>query len=43
MGGLQMVFTSLLMVFFIVALPQGIFPFIQRKYHQFERWVAVDS
>jgi len=27
----------------IVALPEGLFHYIQRKYHQFERWVEVDA
>jgi len=27
---------------FIVALPEGIFHYVQRKYHQFERWVEVE-
>ncbi len=27
---------------FIAALPEGIFHYIQRKYHQFERWVEVE-
>ena len=31
----------LFLVVFIVALPEGIFHYIQRKYHQFERWVEV--
>jgi branched-chain amino acid transport system permease protein len=25
-----------------VAIPEGIFHYIQRKYHQFERWVEVE-
>ena len=33
---------GLFLVIFIVALPEGIFHYIQRKYHQFERWVEVD-
>ena len=31
------------LVIFIVALPEGIFHYIQRKYHQFERWVEVEK
>ncbi len=42
-GGLRIVFYGLFLVIFIVALPEGIFHFIQRKYHQFERWVEVDK
>jgi len=41
-GGLRIVFYGLFLVIFIVALPEGIFHYIQRKYHQFERWVEVD-
>jgi branched-chain amino acid transport system permease protein len=41
-GGLRIVFYGMLLVVFIVALPEGIFHFVQRKYHQFERWVAVE-
>ncbi len=40
-GGLRIVFYGMFLVFFIVALPDGIFPYIQRKYQQFERWVEV--
>lgn len=42
-GGLRIVFYGVFLVIFIVALPEGIFHFIQRKYHQFERWVEVDT
>ncbi len=42
-GGLRIVFYSLFLVVFIVALPEGIFHYIQRKYQQFERWVGVDK
>jgi len=42
LGGLRIVFYGLFLVIFIVALPEGIFHYIQRKYHQFERWVEVD-
>lgn len=41
-GGLRIVIYGLFLVVFIVALPEGIFHYIQRKYHQFERWVEVD-
>jgi branched-chain amino acid transport system permease protein len=40
-GGLRVVIYGLFLVVFIVALPEGIFQFIRRKYHQFERWVEV--
>jgi branched-chain amino acid transport system permease protein len=42
-GGLRTVIYSVSLVFFVVALPEGIFHYIQRKYQQFERWVAVDG
>jgi branched-chain amino acid transport system permease protein len=42
-GGLRIVFYGLFLVVFIVALPEGIFHFIQRKYHQFERWAEVEK
>ncbi len=42
-GGLRIVLYSLFLVVFIVALPEGIFHYIQRKYQQFERWVEVDK
>jgi branched-chain amino acid transport system permease protein len=42
-GGLRFVFYGVFLVVFIVALPEGIFHFVQRKYNQFERWVEVDS
>lgn len=42
-GGLRIVLYGVFLVVFIVALPEGIFHFIQRKYHQFERWVEVDT
>jgi len=41
-GGLRIVFYGCFLVVFIVALPEGIFHYIQRKYHQFERWVEVE-
>jgi branched-chain amino acid transport system permease protein len=42
-GGLRIVFYGVFLVVFIVALPEGIFHFIQRKYYQFERWVEMDT
>ena len=42
LGGLRIVFYGLFLVVFIVAVPEGIFHYIQRKYHQFERWVEVE-
>ena len=42
-GGLRIVLYGAFLVIFIVALPEGIFHYIQRKYHQFERWVEVEK
>ncbi len=42
-GGLRIVLYGVFLVVFIVVLPEGIFHYIQRKYHQFERWVEVDK
>lgn len=42
-GGLRTVIYALSLVVFIVALPEGIFHYVQRKYQQFERWVHVDQ
>jgi branched-chain amino acid transport system permease protein len=41
-GGLRIVFYGLFLVIFIVALPEGLFQYVQRKFHQFERWVEVE-
>jgi len=43
LGALRIVVYGLFLVVFSVGLPEGIFPFLVRKYHQFERWVEVDS
>lgn len=43
LGGLRTVVYALSLVVFIVALPEGIFHYIQRKYQQFERWVEVEG
>jgi len=42
-GGLRTVIYALSLVVFIVALPEGIFHYIQRKYQKFERWVEVEK
>jgi len=42
LGALRIVFYGLFLVIFVVALPEGIFHYLQRKYHQFERWVEVE-
>ncbi|RLC03884.1 MAG: branched-chain amino acid ABC transporter permease, partial [Deltaproteobacteria bacterium] len=38
----RIVLYGLFLVIFIVAIPEGIFHYIQRKYQQVERWVDVD-
>ncbi|MBN2123406.1 MAG: branched-chain amino acid ABC transporter permease [Deltaproteobacteria bacterium] len=43
LGALRIVFYGLFLVVFVVALPEGLFHYVQRKYHQFERWVEVDK
>lgn len=40
--GLRIVFYCLVMVIFIVALPEGIFHYLQRRYHQFDRLVEIE-
>lgn len=42
-GGLRIVLYGVFLVVFVVGLPEGIFHYIQRKYHQFERWVEVEK
>jgi branched-chain amino acid transport system permease protein len=42
-GGLRIVLYGLFLVVFTVAIPEGLFHYIQRKYHQIERWVEVDK
>jgi len=42
-GGLRIVMYGLFLVVFIVAVPEGLFDYIQRKYHQMERWVEIDK
>jgi branched-chain amino acid transport system permease protein len=42
LGALRIVFYGLFLVIFVVALPEGIFHYMQRKYHQFERWVRIE-
>lgn len=42
-GGLRTVLYAVSLVVFVVALPEGIFHYVQRKYMQFERWVKVDE
>lgn len=42
-GGLRIVFYALVLVVFTVALPEGVFHYLRRKYEQFERWVDVEE
>ena len=42
-GGLRIVLYGIFLVVFILVLPEGIFHYIRRRYHQFERWVAVEK
>ena len=43
MGALRVVCYGLFLVIFTVAIPEGIFPYLQRKYQQFEHWVKVEA
>ncbi len=43
LGTLRIVFYGLFLVIFTVAIPEGIFQYVRRKYHQFERWVKVEA
>lgn len=40
-GPLRMVFYAAILAAFVVGKPEGIMPYLTRKYHQFERWVEV--
>ncbi|NCO59058.1 MAG: branched-chain amino acid ABC transporter permease [Deltaproteobacteria bacterium CG_4_8_14_3_um_filter_51_11] len=42
LGALRIVFYGLFLVIFVVGIPEGLFHYIRRKYHQFERWVDVE-
>jgi branched-chain amino acid transport system permease protein len=41
LGGLRTVLYSVILIGSIIGLPEGIFHYIERKYHQFERLVEV--
>ena len=41
-GSWRIVFYSFLMVIFVISLPEGIFHYLARKYHQYERWVDTE-
>jgi len=42
-GAWRIVFYSAIMAFFVVVVPEGIFHYLQRRYHQFERKVTVEA
>lgn len=42
-GTLRVVIYSLVLVVFTVGLPEGVFHYVRRKYHQFEREVSVEE
>lgn len=42
LGALRIVFYGVFLVIFVVVLPEGIFHYCRRKYHQIERWVEVE-
>ena len=42
LGALRIALYSILMVLFAVLVREGIFPYLERRYHQFERRVEVD-
>lgn len=41
-GTLRVVFYSAILIICVVGLPEGVFHYIRRKYHQFERMVEVE-
>ena len=43
LGTLRIVFYGLFLVIFTVSVPEGIFHYVSRKYHQFEQWVKVEA
>ena len=42
LGGLRVALYGVLLLIFVVGLPEGIFHYIRQKYHQFERLVEVE-
>jgi branched-chain amino acid transport system permease protein len=42
-GTLRVVIYSIILVVFVVGVPEGIFHYLQRKYHQFERRVSLET
>jgi len=43
LGTMRIAFYSLAMVVFVVAIPEGIFAYLEKKYNQFERVVKVEA
>ena len=43
LGTMRIAFYSLVMVIFVIAVPEGVFSYLERKYHQFERMVKVEA
>ena len=41
LGSLRIVLYGIFLVLFVVVLPEGIFPFLRRKYQQVQRWKRV--
>lgn len=41
-GTLRIVFYGLILVICIIALPEGIFHYLSRKYNEMERWVRIE-
>ncbi len=41
-GTLRIVFYGLILVICVVALPEGIFHYLSRKYNEMERWVKIE-
>ena len=42
-SGLRIAFYGMFLIIFTITLPEGLFHFVERKYHQFERWVEVEK
>ena len=40
-GPLRMVLYAAILALFVVWKPEGVLPYLTRKYHQFERWIEV--
>jgi len=41
-GTMRIVFYGLILVVCVVALPEGIFHYLSRKYNEMERWVRLE-